>query len=153
MKKRKSKNKWQIILYVKNKKDLQKNFLAGLTGYIHHAEHLIYLFPKELAPKIGLQETTDDLQIKCFIRSGEVIAKGALLPQAAAVQVLELKDIYSRTPFKTSQLQQLANSEVALIGLGSMGASMALELARAGVGRMILIDPDIMEIANISRHE
>lgn len=38
-------------------------------------------------------------------------------------------------------------------GLGSVGSTMALMLARAGVGRYILIDPDILEIHNISRHQ
>lgn len=38
-------------------------------------------------------------------------------------------------------------------GVGSVGSSMALMLARAGVGKFILCDPDVLEIHNISRHQ
>src|SRR5581483_11681730 len=38
-------------------------------------------------------------------------------------------------------------------GLGSGGSTVALELAKAGVGAMILCDPDVVEDANVVRHE
>ena len=40
-----------------------------------------------------------------------------------------------------------------VVGLGSGGSAVALELAKAGVGRFILIDPDVIEEANLIRHE
>ncbi|NDW17350.1 ThiF family adenylyltransferase [Dysgonomonas sp. 216] len=39
------------------------------------------------------------------------------------------------------------------IGCGSVGSLFALELARAGVGRFLLIDNDIFAYHNISRHQ
>lgn len=48
-------------------------------------------------------------------------------------------------------LEKLKNSTVAVLGIGGVG-SMAVEaLARTGVGRIILIDKDVVDITNINR--
>ncbi|MBD7967427.1 tRNA threonylcarbamoyladenosine dehydratase [Paenibacillus gallinarum] len=48
-------------------------------------------------------------------------------------------------------LDKLKNSTVAVLGIGGVG-SMAVEaLARSGVGRIILIDKDVVDITNINR--
>lgn len=46
----------------------------------------------------------------------------------------------------------LAEREVAIVGLGSGGAPIAIELAKAGVGRFVLADQDCIEIENVGRH-
>ncbi len=46
---------------------------------------------------------------------------------------------------------RIANSTVAIIGLGGLGAPCALYLAAAGIGRLILIDDDKIEISNLQR--
>ena len=40
-----------------------------------------------------------------------------------------------------------------IVGCGSVGSAIALELARAGVGSFLLIDDDILKLHNICRHE
>lgn len=40
-----------------------------------------------------------------------------------------------------------------LIGCGSVGSFVAMELARSGVGRFVLIDTDTLEVHNICRHQ
>jgi molybdopterin/thiamine biosynthesis adenylyltransferase len=40
-----------------------------------------------------------------------------------------------------------------MLGCGSVGSLVALELARAGVGKFVLIDNDIVEYHNICRHQ
>lgn len=45
----------------------------------------------------------------------------------------------------------LAESSVAVIGLGGLGSLAALELAHLGAGRLILIDPDVVERSNLNR--
>ena len=47
----------------------------------------------------------------------------------------------------------LRKTYVAILGCGSVGASLAWLLAKAGVGNLLLIDPDIMDWPNIGRHE
>ncbi|RVH17246.1 ThiF family adenylyltransferase [Sinorhizobium meliloti] len=46
----------------------------------------------------------------------------------------------------------LHGKSVAMIGCGSVGAAVAATLAQAGVGRLILIDPDFLSWANVGRH-
>ncbi len=46
----------------------------------------------------------------------------------------------------------LAAKNVVIVGLGSGGSPVALELARAGIGHFTLIDFDRLELGNISRH-
>lgn len=47
---------------------------------------------------------------------------------------------------------KIANTSVVIIGLGSGGSPIALELVKAGVINFSLIDDDRLEIANVVRH-
>ncbi len=47
----------------------------------------------------------------------------------------------------------LREKRVLVAGLGSGGSTVALELAKSGVGQLTLIDPDPIEEANLIRHE
>ncbi|MHB8106992.1 MAG: HesA/MoeB/ThiF family protein [Candidatus Cryosericum sp.] len=50
------------------------------------------------------------------------------------------------------EVSALAEKKVVIVGLGSGGSPIALELARAGIGHFTLIDFDRLELGNISRH-
>ncbi len=53
-----------------------------------------------------------------------------------------------------SELQdKFINSTVAICGLGGLGSNIAVSLARAGVGKLILIDFDSVEISNLNRQQ
>jgi hypothetical protein len=45
----------------------------------------------------------------------------------------------------------LAHSRIAVIGLGGVGALVSEYLARLGVGTLVLVDPDRIEVSNASR--
>ena len=47
----------------------------------------------------------------------------------------------------------MAQKRVIILGCGSVGSLVALELARAGVKHFILVDADIVEYHNICRHQ
>lgn len=47
--------------------------------------------------------------------------------------------------------KKLGKSTVAIVGLGALGSVSAELLARAGIGRLILIDRDIVELSNLQR--
>lgn len=49
-------------------------------------------------------------------------------------------------------LSKLQDKKVAVIGLGSGGGFGAVELAKSGIGSLILVDYDRLEITNVSRH-
>ncbi|MFC5447205.1 tRNA threonylcarbamoyladenosine dehydratase [Paenibacillus aestuarii] len=48
-------------------------------------------------------------------------------------------------------LEVMKNSTVAVLGIGGVGSIAAEALARTGVGRLILIDKDVVDITNINR--
>lgn len=48
-------------------------------------------------------------------------------------------------------LEMMKNSTVAVLGIGGVGSFAAEALARSGVGRLILIDKDDVDITNINR--
>jgi sulfur-carrier protein adenylyltransferase/sulfurtransferase len=48
---------------------------------------------------------------------------------------------------------KLLSSHVVLVGLGSLGSSVARKLAKAGIGRMTLIDNQVLSWDNTLRHE
>jgi tRNA A37 threonylcarbamoyladenosine dehydratase len=53
--------------------------------------------------------------------------------------------------FKAEGLNNLRNANVLVVGLGGVGSFAAEFLARAGVGKMTIVDGDIVDITNINR--
>ena len=49
-------------------------------------------------------------------------------------------------------LKLLGQKRVGIVGLGSGGSSVALSLAMSGVGHFVLVDNDVMEPGNVTRH-
>lgn len=60
-------------------------------------------------------------------------------------------DLYSRAK-GLIETDILKNKKVTIIGLGSGGSQIAIEFAKAGVGKYSLYDFDKLELSNISRH-
>ncbi|WP_025679034.1 ThiF family adenylyltransferase [Paenibacillus massiliensis] len=60
---------------------------------------------------------------------------------------------FSRTELAIGSegLEKLKNSTVAVLGIGGVGSIAVEALARSGVGRIILIDKDVVDITNINR--
>ena len=62
-----------------------------------------------------------------------------------------MSGIFDRNvPGSTEVLQR---ATVGIAGCGGLGSNAALSLARAGVGRMILADPDVVEESNLNRQQ
>ena len=53
--------------------------------------------------------------------------------------------------FKEEGINKLENSNVLIVGLGGVGSFAAEFLARAGVGKMTIVDGDTVDITNINR--
>lgn len=49
--------------------------------------------------------------------------------------------------------ERFASAAVAICGLGGLGSNIALALARTGIGRLILIDFDRVDITNLHRQQ
>jgi molybdopterin/thiamine biosynthesis adenylyltransferase len=52
----------------------------------------------------------------------------------------------------SDNLARLASKRVAIVGLGSGGGAVALNLAMSGLGNFILVDDDVLEESNVVRH-
>ncbi len=53
--------------------------------------------------------------------------------------------------FKKEGLEKLKNSNVLIVGMGGVGSFAAEFIARAGVGKMTIVDGDTVDITNINR--
>jgi len=53
--------------------------------------------------------------------------------------------------FSKEMQVKLRNARVAIAGLGGLGSNIAVALARSGVGHMLLVDFDLVDITNINR--
>jgi molybdopterin/thiamine biosynthesis adenylyltransferase len=63
----------------------------------------------------------------------------------------EQSDLYSRSK-GLLESDVLSRKSVGIIGVGSGGSAIAIELAKASVGRFSLIDFDRLELSNVARH-
>jgi molybdopterin/thiamine biosynthesis adenylyltransferase len=68
---------------------------------------------------------------------------------------MKIEERYSRqvlfSPVGEAGQARLARAKVVIIGCGALGAVQAETLARAGVGRIILVDRDFVEESNLQR--
>ena len=64
-----------------------------------------------------------------------------------------MNKIFERTEIIIGQesMKILSNSTVAIFGVGGVGSIAAEALARSGIGKIILVDYDIIDITNINR--
>ena len=53
--------------------------------------------------------------------------------------------------FKEEGIEKLRNANVLVVGLGGVGSFAAEFLARAGVGKMTIVDGDVIDVTNINR--
>ena len=50
--------------------------------------------------------------------------------------------------FGTEKLKRLKQANVLVVGLGGVGAYAAEQLCRAGIGKMTIVDGDVVDITN-----
>lgn len=62
------------------------------------------------------------------------------------------KNIFNRIKEK-EKVKLLKNKRIALVGLGAIGSTLTIELARSGIFNFLLIDKDKLEVDNIGRHD
>lgn len=85
------------------------------------------------------------------VKSRAFIVDGEQQVEAAVKYVPRRSELYTRSK-GLLEVGALEEKKVLIVGLGSGGAPIAVELAKAGVGHFILIDFDRIELHNISRH-
>jgi len=87
----------------------------------------------------------------------EGVSKKGYIKDANGVQECEIcyipskSELYSRSK-GLLEIDILENKKVLIIGLGSFGSYISIELAKAGIGNFTLFDFDRIELSNIARH-
>jgi len=79
------------------------------------------------------------------------IAKNKSMQISKYVLYKDSDSIFNRTGDK--EYQSLDNKTVMLVGIGSIGSQLAIQLAKSGIKNFILIDYQKLEIENIIKHE
>lgn len=98
-------------------------------------------FAKEGASHIGEADVKVDVK-----------ADGTATVNGVEVTVIPAREnLYARSK-GLIEIDILADKRVLIIGLGSGGSSISVELAKAGVGHFSLFDFDRVELHNLSRH-
>ncbi|MDR1582662.1 MAG: ThiF family adenylyltransferase [Prevotellaceae bacterium] len=91
-----------------------------------------------------------------FIENGVVVKRGVVFDgesfdEAEVKYVPKKSELYSRSQ-GLLEVGALEKKRVLIVGLGSGGSQVAVELAKAGVGNFTLVDFDRIELHNIARH-
>jgi molybdopterin/thiamine biosynthesis adenylyltransferase len=92
-----------------------------------------------------------------FFYNGSIVQKSAILLSDNSIEECNFKyvpkksELYSRAK-GLLEVDMLEKKTVAIIGLGSFGSNISIELAKAGIGNFKLFDFDRVELSNISRH-
>lgn len=75
-----------------------------------------------------------------FIKKGEI-------PKAEDMEAMLMS---RHTPFVHEKIKQ---ASVGIAGLGGLGSNIAVSLARIGIGKLLLIDFDVVEPSNLNRQQ
>lgn len=135
---------------------------SGLYGYVHaETKRLLVIGDAQAAEGLsgvrllGWLEPARQDDTALLVRRGpsgeELKITWQGVPCRVEPYALEA-DLFSRNSglLEPSALQQAG---VIVCGCGSVGSLAALELARSGVGRFLLIDPELLAIENLCRHQ
>lgn len=85
------------------------------------------------------------------VSSRAFIVDDGRIIEAVVKYVPRKSELYTRSK-GLLEVGALESKKVLIVGLGSGGAPIAVELAKAGVGHFILMDFDRIELHNIARH-
>ena len=111
---------------------------------------IVRLVPIETFPESSDGSTFEAPNGELYVAVGEVM----MLSDTASHEV-RIFEIASELASRRSPILEtdiLSDSAVLVVGLGTGGAYVAVELAKCGVGKFILVDADRLDIGNVSRH-
>ena len=143
---------------------------SALYGYVHpETQRLLVIGDHQAAAGLAgirllgwlepgptaLHGSAVDPDAALVVRRTAATGELAITWQGAACRVETYAlavDLFSRNS-GLLESAALLQSGVIDCGCGSVGSLAALDLARSGVGRFLLIDPDLLAIENLCRHQ
>lgn len=90
-----------------------------------------------------------------FIKNGQVRLYDTNIKKLRKIKAEEFSFVQDLTSRNSGLLENkwMKDSTAIISGCGSVGSLVATQLARSGVGNIVLIDSDCLEIHNICRHQ
>lgn len=116
-------NKPSILKSAKVGDNFDKNKVVVVDGYAVDSEYLLSEGQSIIVVTKGVMPAENELEHMMLARNGSQIN------------------------------DKLKNAKVCIIGLGGLGSNIAIMLVRAGVGRLKLVDFDIVEPTNLNRQQ
>jgi sulfur-carrier protein adenylyltransferase/sulfurtransferase len=104
-----------------------------------------------LGGALGLSKIPDDV-CYVFVVQGTAVY-GHRIWDGGRVSEIATIPTGTQLPRLDAEHSTLSSRRVAVVGCGSLGSKVAVTLARAGVGRFLLVDADLMLPENLVRHE
>lgn len=76
------------------------------------------------------------------------------LPHAAPIKIIRVDPTWSLTrDYSTAKFDRRQKKRVLVLGAGSLGSPVIDVLARAGIGAIDIVDPQLLGSENVSRHQ
>ena len=101
-----------------------------------------------IAPDDNATSNTSTLPFKVSLEGIFTTQSGS----PVEIHAYDENEYFNRTPFNKAVMEFLAKERILMVGCGSVGGQLALELAKSGIGTLILADPDLLEVHNVMRH-
>ena len=108
------------------------------VGLLEHSVTSIVINPSDSTPRAELAVFEEGRQVSWWHEIGLMV-----IPSE--------ENLFSRSK-GILEVGLLREKRVMIVGLGSFGSQIAIELAKAGVGAFSLVDFDRVELHNLSRH-
>jgi len=131
---------------------------GNIYGRYYQASGIFNVFPPELADKGDVlgkvlpPGSTCNKSKLCGVITGTGIDFYSYGKKIKCERYSLYQNIFSRNK-GILESDVMAQKRAIILGCGSVGSLVALELARAGVKHFILVDADIVEYHNICRHQ
>lgn len=128
---------------------------------LHHKKHSFGRTGKVQFSSICPNEFNGNLSdkgyfVKVYSDNGEILSDVYMFidsnwAKCEVNYIPSKEELYSRNK-GILEINILENKRVMIVGLGSFGSNIAIELAKAGVGSFSLFDFDRVELHNLARH-
>jgi Dinucleotide-utilizing enzymes involved in molybdopterin and thiamine biosynthesis family 2 len=139
---------------------LKEHYVGKLYGKYHENPGVFNIYSQEMitaglpCDEIGIVAESNENCEDCLlgIWNGENITFRYSNEEYQVEQYSLIQNIFSRnTGILESSIMQ--KKETIILGCGSVGSLVALQLAKSGVGKFLLVDNDILEYHNLCRHQ
>ena len=137
---------------------LKNRTLSKIYGKFFEDTNIYNVFPIELQDKgdflcdILPQGSTPNNDDFCAIYTDNSIEFYSNCKKLKIEEYSLYQNIFSRNR-GILETDIMSKKRAVILGCGSVGSLVAMELARSGVGNFLLVDPDVMEYHNICRHQ